>query len=161
MKASGVIAVLLPGTCLFLHTPRTRNQEPGTNLQSATSNLQSSIFNLQSSIRTPPISRMRELGITLALGSDFNPGSCTIFAMPTVISLACLLYGMTIKEAILGATLDAARALKLDDRKGSLAPGKDADILILDVPNYQHIAYRLAHNPVKTVIAGGQIASGS
>jgi imidazolonepropionase len=127
MKSRGVIAALLPGTSLFLNTAQ-----------------------------KAPVARMRELGITMALGSDFNPGSCTVLAMPIVISLGCLYYRLTIKEAILGATLNAAKALKLEDRKGSLEPGKDADILVLDVPNYRHIAYRLAHNPVRDVIVAGR-----
>jgi imidazolonepropionase len=132
MKDKGVVAVLLPGTSLFLKTQA-----------------------------KAPVARMRELGLTMALGSDFNPGSCTILAMPIVISLACLFYGMTIKEALIGATLNAAKALKLEDRKGSLTPGKDADILVLDVPNYKHIPYRLGHNPVKTVIKEGKVVLGS
>jgi len=128
MRDKGVIAVLLPGTSFFLQS------------------------------RAAPVARMRELGITIALGSDFNPGSCTALAMPLVVSLACLHYGMTIEEAILGATLNAARALKLDLCKGSLEPGKDADILVLDIPNYRHLPYRLGHNPVRTVILRGEIA---
>jgi imidazolonepropionase len=127
MQRAGVIAALLPGTSLFLKTEA-----------------------------KPPVARMRELGLTFALGSDFNPGSCTLFAMPAVISLACLYYGLTIKEAIAAATINSARALDLADRKGSLMPGKDADILILDIPNYRHIAYRFAHNPVRSVVVGGR-----
>jgi imidazolonepropionase len=127
MKEKGVVAVLLPGTAFFLKGKR-----------------------------DSPVPRMRELGMTIALGSDFNPGSCTAFAMPLIVSLACLVYGITIKEALIGATLNAAKALKLEDRKGSLSPGKDADILILDIPNYKHIPYRLGHNPVKTVIRNGK-----
>jgi imidazolonepropionase len=127
MKEQGVIAVLLPGTSLFL---KTREKAP--------------------------VAKMRELGLAMALGSDFNPGSCTVFAMPIVISLACLCYGMTIEEALIGATLNAARALKLGEQ-GSLRPGMDADLLILDIPNYRHIAYRLGHNPVRTVVKAGRV----
>ena len=122
MKEQGVIAALLPGTSLFLKTRA-----------------------------KAPVAKMRELGLAMALGSDFNPGSCTVFAMPMVISLACLFYGMTIEEAIIGATRNAARALRLDD-VGSIEPGMAADLLILDIPNYRHIAYRLGHNPVRQVI---------
>jgi imidazolonepropionase len=127
MKEQGVVAVLLPGTSLFLKTQA-----------------------------RAPVAKMRELGLVMALGSDFNPGSCTVFAMPVVISLACLFYGMTIEEAIIGATRNAARALRLD-RQGSIRPGMDADLLVLDIPNYRHIAYRLAHNPVQTVVRAGQV----
>jgi imidazolonepropionase len=127
MKDRGVVAVLLPGTSFFLGS------------------------------RPAPVSRMRELGVLMALGSDCNPGSCTLLAMPLAISLACIHYRMTIKEAVLGATLNAARALKLETRKGSLEPGKDADIQILAIPGYRHLPYRLGHNPVRTVIAGGKV----
>jgi imidazolonepropionase len=127
MKEKNVIAVLLPGTSFVLRTAA-----------------------------RSPVARMRELGLTMALGSDFNPGSCTLSAMPVVISLACLHYGLTIPEALRGATINAARALNLDNRLGSLEPGKQADILILDIPDYRHIPYRLAHNPVKTVIIRGE-----
>jgi imidazolonepropionase len=128
MKERGVTAVLLPGTSFFLRT----------------------------SARAP-VARMRELGLSMALGSDFNPGSSTLLAMPVVVSLACLHYGMTIKEALLGATRNAARALGLEQDKGSFMPGKDADIIILDAPSYQHVPYRLAHNPVVTVVRSGRI----
>ena len=127
MKEKGVVAVLLPGTSLFLKTQA-----------------------------KAPVAKMRELGLEMALGSDFNPGSCTVLAMPIVVSLACLFYGMTIEEAIIGATRNAAKALRLDD-VGSIAPGMAADLLILDVPNYRHIAYRLGHNPVRQVIKAGQV----
>jgi imidazolonepropionase len=127
MKERGVVAVLLPGTSLFLRTQA-----------------------------KAPVAKMRELGLTMALGSDFNPGSCTVLAMPIVVSLACLFYGMTIEEAIIGATRNAAKALRLDD-VGSIAPGMAADLLILDVPNYRHIAYRLGHNPVRQVIKAGRV----
>lgn len=127
MKEQGVIAVLLPGTSLFLKTGE-----------------------------KAPVAKMRELGLAMALGSDFNPGSCTVFAMPMVIALACLLYGMTIEEALIAATRNAAKALKLG-QQGSIRPGMDADLLILDIPNYRHIAYRLGHNPVRTVVKAGKV----
>ncbi len=127
MKEQGVIAVLLPGTSLFL---KTREKAP--------------------------IAKMRELGLAMALGSDFNPGSCTVFAMPMVISLACLFYGMTIEEALIGATRNAAKALKMENR-GGIRAGMAADLLILDIPNYRHIAYRLGHNPVRTVVKAGRV----
>jgi len=128
MKDQGVVAVLLPGTSLFLKTRA-----------------------------KAPVAKMREVGLTMALGSDFNPGSCTVFAIPMVISLACLFYGMTIEEALIGATRNAAKALKIEDQ-GGIRAGMAADLLVLDIPNYRHIAYRLGHNPVRTVVKGGRVA---
>lgn len=136
MKEKGVVAVLLPGTSLFLGLAgRGHDAE---------------------SCPRAPVAKMRELGLVMALGSDFNPGSCTVLAMSIIISLACLFYGMTIEEAIIGATRNAAKALRFD-KVGTIAPGMAADLLILDIPNYRHIAYRLGHNPVRQVIKDGQV----
>jgi imidazolonepropionase len=128
MKEKDVTAVLLPSTALFLQSKD-----------------------------HPPVERMRKLGLRIALGSDYNPGTSMIYQMPIIISLACLLYRLTIAEALIGATLNATRALKLQDKVGSLEVGKQADILILDVPNYQHIPYQFGRNFVHTVIRKGKI----
>lgn len=128
MKEKDVTAVLLPTTALFLQSKD-----------------------------HPPVEKMRKLGLRIALGSDYNPGTSMIYQMPIVISLACLVYRLTIAEALIGATLNAARALNLQDKVGSLEVGKQADILILDVPNYQHIPYQFGKNFVKTVIRNGKI----
>ncbi|MEO0085316.1 MAG: imidazolonepropionase [candidate division WOR-3 bacterium] len=126
MADAGVVAVLLPGTGLFL---RERHR--------------------------PDVARMRELGVAMALGTDFNPGSCTTLAQPLTAQLACIHYGLTIVEALRGVTVNAARALRLDSEIGTLEPGRQADIVVADVPDYRHLAYRFGHNPVKKVIRQG------
>lgn len=128
MAKTGVTAVLLPGTCFFLQERQ-----------------------------KPPVARMRELGIDIALGSDFNPGSSTLLAPPLTLQLGCIHYGLTIVEAIRGVTVNAARALRRDSDIGTIKPGKRADIVITDVPDYRHLAYRLGHNPVRMVIHKGRI----
>jgi imidazolonepropionase len=128
MKEKDVTAVLLPSTALFLQSKD-----------------------------HPPIQQMRKLGLRIALGSDFNPGTSMIYQMPIVISLACLIYGLTIPEALIGATLNSAKALGLHRKIGSLEIGKQADVIILDVPSYQHIPYQFGRNYVKTVIRNGKI----
>ncbi len=128
MAKTGVTAVLLPGTCFFLQERH-----------------------------KPPVVRMRELGIDIALGSDFNPGSSTLLAQPLTLQFGCLHYGLSVVEAIRGVTVNAARALRREREIGTIEPGKRADIVITDVPDYRHFAYRLGHNPVRMVIHKGRI----
>ncbi len=128
MVEQGVIAVLLPGTCFFL-------QERDK----------------------PPVARMRELGMTIALGTDFNPGSSPVLAQPLTAQLGCIYYGLTIVEALRGITVNAARALRLPAGYGTLFPGAPADIVITDVPDYRHLIYRLGHNPVRMVFRQGRM----
>ena len=127
MKEAGVIPVLLPGTAFTLGTDYA------------------------------PARRMIELGLPVALGTDFNPGTCLIHSMPMIIGLAVMRMGMTIEEAITAATLNAAAALELADETGSLEEGKAADIILLDLDNYRQIPYFFGHNPVKVVICGGKV----
>jgi imidazolonepropionase len=128
IKRKNVIAVLLPGTTLFLKSKQ-----------------------------IPPIEKMRKLGITIALGSDYNPGTCMIFQMPIIIALGCLLYDLSLTEAIRGATINSATALGLENKIGSIEPGKDADLIILDIPDYKHIPYLFGKNLVKMVIKKGEV----
>lgn len=128
MKEKDVIAVLLPSTALFLQSKD-----------------------------HPPVEEMRKLGLRIALGSDYNPGTSMVYQMPIIVSLACLLYRLTIAEALIGATLNSAKALGLQEKVGSLEVGKQVDILILDIPNYQHIPYQFGRNFIKTVISRGKI----
>ena len=102
-----------------------------------------------------PARRMIELGVPVALATDFNPGSCPIYAMPAVLSLAVTRLGLAIEEAIAAATLNAAAAVGLADEVGSLECGKSADLLVLDLPTYRQLPYYFAHNPVREVIVAG------
>ena len=128
MAQAGVVAVLLPGSCFFL-----READKS------------------------PVARMRELGIVMALATDFNPGSCPMLAQPLTAQFGCIHYRMTIDEALRGITVNAARALKLESEVGTLEPGKAADIVVTDVPDYRHIIYRLGHNPVWMTIRAGRV----
>ncbi|MGH9670713.1 MAG: imidazolonepropionase, partial [Terriglobales bacterium] len=82
--------------------------------------------------RYPPARRLIEAGVPLALATDFNPGTSPTASMPFVLSLACTQMKMTPAEAIAAATLNGAHALRLAGRKGSLEPGKDADLALFD-----------------------------
>ena len=98
-----------------------------------------------------------EENVPVALGSDINPGTCWCESMPFIISLACRYEKLTPAEAIVAATINAASSLGIAGQVGSLAPGKLADVLIADVPDYRHLAYRFGANPIETVIKRGKI----
>lgn len=128
MAEAGVIAVLLPGT----------------------------IFSL--GINTYARARdMIEQGVAVALATDYNPGSCNCDSMQYIITLACLQMKMTPAEAICAATINAAYALERGDITGSLEVGKQADILIMDMPNYQYLPYHFGSNNVEQIIKNGEI----
>jgi imidazolonepropionase len=96
-------------------------------------------------------------GVTVALASDFNPGSCMTQNLPLVTTIACTQMRMTPAEALLGITLNAAKALKKDDEIGSLKVGKKADLVILDVPDFRHLSYHFGINHVWKVIKKGKV----
>ncbi|GAB4208999.1 MAG: imidazolonepropionase [Roseiflexaceae bacterium] len=101
-----------------------------------------------------------EYGLAVALGSDMNPGTCWCPSMAFVMALACRGMSMTPAEALCAATLNAAYAVGRGDRLGSLEAGKQGDLVILSVPDYRHLAYRVGENLVRAVIKRGQIVYG-
>ena len=96
-----------------------------------------------------------EENVPVALGSDFNPGTCWCESMPFIIALACRYEKLTPAEAIVAATINAAYSLGIAEQVGSLTPGKLADVLIADVPDYRHLAYRFGANPIEVVVKRG------
>lgn len=128
MAASETVAVLLPGTAFYLGLPYARAR------------------------------RMIELGVPIALGSDFNPGTSPTYAMPMVIALACLGMRLSPAESIAAATINAAHAIGMAEEVGSLEPGKAADIVVLDLPDYRQLPMQFGVNPVHTVVKRGQVA---
>ncbi len=100
---------------------------------------------------------LADAGAICALATDANPGTSPVVSMPLVIALAVRRYRWTIVEALAASTLNAAWVLGLSAELGSLETGKRADVLVLDGP-LEHIGYRLGHNPVAVVIAGGEVA---
>ncbi len=101
-----------------------------------------------------------EENVPVVLGSDINPGTCWCESMPFIIALACRYEKLTPAEAIVAATINAAHSLGIADRVGSREPGKLADIIIADVPDYRHLAYRFGANPIETVIKRGRVVIG-
>ncbi len=128
MADSGTVAVLLPGVPFFL---------------------QSSVY--------PDAKRFIKRGIPVALATDFNPGSCPSYSMQMMITLGVFHCGMTVEDAVLGATLNAAKAISREAVFGSLKPGKKADLIILDIKSPEEIPYYFGTNLVKKTIKSGRV----
>lgn len=95
-------------------------------------------------------------GMEIALATDICPG-CWVLDMQLAIAMACRSGGLTVAEATRAATYGAARSLGREARIGSLEPGKQADLVVLDLPSYEHLAYRIGRNSVTTVVKAGRI----
>jgi imidazolonepropionase len=128
---AGVVAVSLPIATLYL------NQEP------------------------MPARRLIDAGAAVAVATDFNPGSAPSYHLPFAMTLACNLQRMTPAEVLKGATIYAARAIGLEDRVGSLEPGKAADFAVIDAPDVDHWLYHLRPNACVATVIGGELTSGS
>jgi imidazolonepropionase len=98
-----------------------------------------------------------DLGGALALATDLNPGTCWCESMQFIIALACRYLRLLPAEALAAATINAAYAIGLGDRVGSLEPGKLADLLVLDADDYRALGYRFGTNLVRTVIKRGEV----
>ena len=105
----------------------------------------------------PPARRLIEAGAAVALATDFNPGTSPTLNMQFILSLACTALHMTPAEAIAAATLNAAYALRRADRLGSLEPGKQADLAVMDVGDYREIPYYFAWNHCVMTVKRGRI----
>ncbi len=125
MSAAGTVAVLLPGAYYFLRETK-----------------------------MPPIAKLREQALPIALASDHNPGSSPGLSLLLMVNMACTLWRMTPEEAVRGVTVNGARALGLNDR-GNLAAGQRADFAVWDLEHPNELAYWFGHNPCRRVVAGG------
>jgi imidazolonepropionase len=128
LAASDVVGVLLPASALFLDRP----MPPGRDLVDA--------------------------GAAVALATDFNPGSAFCESLPLVCSLAATQLRFAPEEALAACTVNAAHVLRLADRKGRIAPGYDADVVLVGAEDWRHVAYHLAGPVVDTVIRSGRAA---
>jgi imidazolonepropionase len=128
LAASDVIGVLLPASALFLGRPM------------------------------PPGRALADAGAAIALATDFNPGSAFCESLPLVCSLAATQLRLAPEEALSACTVNAAHVLDRADRKGRLAPGFDADVVLVASNDWRHVAYHLGGDVVHTVVRGGRIA---
>lgn len=104
-----------------------------------------------------PAGAILDAGGALAIATDCNPGTAWCESMQMVIALACRYMKLTPAQALAAATINAAHALRCGDRLGSLEAGKQADLLVLDIPDYRHLGYRFGGNLVRTVIKAGEV----
>ncbi len=104
-----------------------------------------------------PARRMIELGIPVALASDFNPGSCPSFNLQLSVNLGVLRYKMLPEEILTAVTINAACACGRERTVGAIEPGKKADLVLWDAPDWEMVCYRFGSNLAKTVVKGGKI----
>jgi imidazolonepropionase len=111
------------------------------------------------STKYTPAKEFLDADCILAIATDLNPGTAWCESMQFAIALACRYMNLTPAQAIVCATINAAKAIERDHTIGSIEPGKQADIIILDVPHYQHLGYRFGTNLVHTIIKRGKVFS--
>ena len=126
MQSTGTVAVLLPGAFYYLNETQ-----------------------------LPPIEQLREHQIPMAIATDCNPGSSPCTSLPLMINMACVEFGLTPEEAMLGVTIHAAQALGTDELGGSLTVGKSADLVLWDINELADLAYQFGdHRPDWTLYKG-------
>ena len=126
MQANDTVAVLLPGA-----------------------------FYTLSETKLPPIAELRNRGVDMAIGSDYNPGSSPLCSLKLMLHMACTLFKLTPEEAIAGVTRNAAKALGLPN-KGTIAIGQDADLCLWDINHPAELAYTFGPNPLTNVLLAGK-----
>ncbi len=125
LSEGGVIAMVLPGTSFYLDK------------------------------NFAPVRKMIEIGIPVAMGSDFNPGSCPSLNLQFIMNLGYLKYKMTPEEILTAITINAACAIGREKQVGTLEPGKKADLVIWDAPDMEMLCYRFGSNlAIQTIKAG-------
>ncbi len=127
LRDGGVVSCLLPGVSFFLN----HGYAPARTLIDA--------------------------GVAVAIASDFNPGSCMSFSMPLMMTIACTQMHISPEEALTASTLNGAAALGLSSTIGSIEVGKQADLLVADIPDYRFLAYHFGTNQIRTTIKNGTI----
>ncbi|MEW5701120.1 MAG: imidazolonepropionase [Candidatus Zixiibacteriota bacterium] len=130
LAGSRTIAVLLPGTAYYLDLPK-----------------------------RPPVRQMIDAGVAVALATDCNPGSNMTESLPVAMNQACVLYKMSPAEALVAATINAAWAIRRADLIGSLAVGKQCDLVVWNAQDYREIAYHYGINLAAVVVKGGYVRS--
>ncbi len=107
-----------------------------------------------------PAKEILKAGGLLAIATDINPGTAWCESMQFAAALACRYMKLTPNQAIAAATINAAAAIGMDDIVGSIEPGKQADLLIMKIPDYRHIGYRFGTNLVGSVVKKGKFYLG-
>lgn len=108
-----------------------------------------------------PARKLIERGVPVAVATDFNPGSSPSYHLPLAMTLACIQQKMTPQESLKGATTVAAKAVSISDRAGSLLPGYQADLAIIDSPSLNQWLYHFRPNACISVLKNGNWVSGA
>ena len=101
--------------------------------------------------------RMIDMGLPVALGTDFNPGSSYSYSIPLLAALACLQMGLTPEEMLTAITLNSACAIGRGEIKGTIEEGKDADLVLIDAPSYRFLPYHFGVNQAVMTIRAGAV----
>ena len=128
MAEKGIVAVLLPGATFSLAMKK-----------------------------VPPAREMIERGVIVSLATDLNPGSSMTESLPLMMTMGCTLYRMTPREVIQATTIHAAKSIGREKEIGTLEVGKQADIVLLDIPNYRYLPYHFGVDHVECVIKTGKV----
>jgi len=108
----------------------------------------------------PDARRLIDEGVPVALATDYNPGTSPTVSMPMAMSLACTQMKMSPAEALAAATINGAHALRVAERKGSIEPGKDADLAMFAVKDYREISYWFGADHCSMTVLNGVVAGG-
>jgi len=111
--------------------------------------------------RKPPITALRNAGAAMAVATDCNPGSAPGSSLLLAMSMATRLFGLTCEEALAGVTRHAARALGVQEQRGTLAAGNAADFVVWRIEELEELGYWSGFNPCRSVIRGGRRVSGA
>jgi imidazolonepropionase len=106
--------------------------------------------------RRPPVETLRRAGVPMAVATDLNPGSSPMASLLLNMNMACVLFGLTAEETLLGVTCHAARALGLRERKGRLAVGLDADLVLWPIEDPAELSYGFGLVKPAAIWRGGQ-----
>lgn len=115
------------------------------------------ITSLFSRLPFAPAAKMRDLGVTVALATDMNPGSCMCGFLPLAASIGATQLRLSVEDALKGVTINGAKSLKRDDRKGSIEIGKDADLVVMDAETVSYPVYHFAHNHCRNLFVKGRL----
>jgi imidazolonepropionase len=127
MAEAGTVAVLLPGAFYFIRETK-----------------------------APPVDLFRAAGVPMALATDCNPGTSPLTSLQLAMNMGATLFRMTVDECLAGVTREAARALGMGDRIGTLEAGKACDLAIWDIERPAELVYRMGLNPLHARIRGGR-----
>ena len=125
LAATGTVAVLLPGAFYALNEQK-----------------------------KPPVDLLRKEGVAIAIATDCNPGTSPLLSPQLAMNMACTLFGLTPEEALMGITVNAARALGLAHEVGTLAPGKAADLAVWRIEELAELGYWVGLSPERRMYAG-------